>query len=144
MVETPGRFQAMGHLYCGPTSRFCISLGGGPSFSTAFSSSAGKFFWNQGVAVQVDPFENANFETRRSLYRWFKGWKPVFHVIGSRVETRRFQAMGQTDLTCTQPHQGWPLMLAIVARLLVSMTKMLRIKSLHSSLSATRSGTISV
>jgi hypothetical protein len=43
----------------------------------------------QGVAVQVE------FES--------KGLKPVSHLIGSRVETRRFQAMGQLDSTCTAP-----------------------------------------
>jgi hypothetical protein len=36
-----------------------------------------------GVAVQV-AFES-------------KGLKPVFHFIGSRVETRRFQAMGRVN-----------------------------------------------
>jgi hypothetical protein len=40
----------------------------------------------QAVAVQVDPFES-------------KGLKPVYHFSGSRVETRRFQAMGQLDST---------------------------------------------
>ena len=30
--------------------------------------------------------------------------KPFFHLIGSRVETRRFQAVGSLDSTCTQPH----------------------------------------
>jgi hypothetical protein len=29
--------------------------------------------------------------------------KPVFHSIGSRVETGWFQAMGQLDSTCTAP-----------------------------------------
>jgi hypothetical protein len=29
--------------------------------------------------------------------------KPVFHFIGSRLETRRFQAMGQLDSTFTAP-----------------------------------------
>jgi hypothetical protein len=32
-----------------------------------------------------------------------KGLKPGFHLIGSMVETRRFQAMGQLDSTCTAP-----------------------------------------
>jgi hypothetical protein len=47
----------------------------------------------QGVAVQVNPFES-------------KGLKPVTHFIVSRVETRRFQAMGQLDSTCTAPPGG--------------------------------------
>jgi hypothetical protein len=44
-----------------------------------------------GVAVQVE-FEKHNF-------------KPLFlkHLIGSRVETRRFRAMGQLNSTCTVP-----------------------------------------
>jgi hypothetical protein len=42
-----------------------------------------------GVAVQV------KFES--------KGLKPGYHFIGSWVETRRFQAMGQLDSTCTAP-----------------------------------------
>jgi hypothetical protein len=29
--------------------------------------------------------------------------RPVYHLIGWRVETRRFQAMGQLDSTCTAP-----------------------------------------
>ncbi len=36
-----------------------------------------------GVAVQVDPFDEEQI------------LKPGYHVSGSRVETRRFQAMGQ-------------------------------------------------
>jgi hypothetical protein len=30
-----------------------------------------------------------------------KGLKPGYHISGSRVETRRFQAMGQLHPTCT-------------------------------------------
>ncbi len=36
-----------------------------------------------------------------------KGLKPGFHFIGSRVETRRFQAMGQLDwIQPGQAHLG--------------------------------------
>jgi hypothetical protein len=42
-----------------------------------------------GVAVQV-AFES-------------KGLKPLFHFTGPRVVTRRFQAMGKLDSTCTSP-----------------------------------------
>jgi hypothetical protein len=45
----------------------------------------------RGVAVQVDPFESKTF------------LKPGDHVSGSRVETRRFQAMGQLDATLQPP-----------------------------------------
>jgi hypothetical protein len=44
---------------------------------------------SQCVAVQV-AFES-------------KGLKPVSHLIGLRVETRRFQAMGKLDSPCTAP-----------------------------------------
>jgi hypothetical protein len=44
---------------------------------------------NRSGAAQIDPFES-------------KGLKPVSHFIGSRVETRRFQAMGQLDSTCIE------------------------------------------
>jgi hypothetical protein len=43
----------------------------------------------RGVAVQV-AFES-------------KGLKPVFHFTGARVETGRFQAMGQPHSSCTAP-----------------------------------------
>ena len=47
----------------------------------------------QGVAVQV-AFES-------------KGLKPGYHVTGSRVETRRFQARGELQyFNVLQPHQG--------------------------------------
>jgi hypothetical protein len=46
-------------------------------------------FPNRDVAVQVE------FESKRL--------KPGFHFIGSRVETRRFQAMGQLKSTCYSP-----------------------------------------
>jgi hypothetical protein len=49
----------------------------------------------RGVAVQVE------FES--------KLWNRVFHFMGSRVETRRFQAMGQLDSTCTAPPWEWDL-----------------------------------
>jgi hypothetical protein len=45
------------------------------------------------VAVQVAS-EKANFETGFSLHRH------------TRVETRRLQAMGQLDSTCTGPHRA--------------------------------------
>jgi hypothetical protein len=32
--------------------------------------------------------------------------KPVFHFIGSRVETRRLSAMGQGESACTAPPVG--------------------------------------
>jgi hypothetical protein len=31
--------------------------------------------------------------------------KPVFHMIGAKVETRRLSAMGQGESTCTPPPQ---------------------------------------
>ena len=34
--------------------------------------------------------------------------KPVFHLIGSRVETRRLSGMGQGESTCTAPPQRGP------------------------------------
>jgi hypothetical protein len=43
-----------------------------------------------GVAAQDAAFES-------------KCLKPGYHISGSRVETRRFQAMGQADSTCTAP-----------------------------------------
>jgi hypothetical protein len=48
----------------------------------------------QAVAVQVDPFGKQTL-------------KPGFHFIGSRAETRRFQAMGSTGVNgCTSPHHA--------------------------------------
>ena len=55
------------------------------------------------VAVQVDPFES-------------KGLKPDFHFIGSRVETRRFQAYGSTEINLYSPHLGAPLRVHLAAR----------------------------
>jgi hypothetical protein len=41
--------------------------------------------------------------------------KPGFHLIGSRVETGRFQAMGQLHSPCTPPHYGIvPAILVVV------------------------------
>ena len=48
---------------------------------------------HRGVAVQVE-FGKENFGK--------KTLKPGFHIIGSRVETRRFQAMGQLHSSFTQ------------------------------------------
>jgi hypothetical protein len=42
------------------------------------------------VAAQVDPFER-------------KPLKPVFHLVGARVETTRLSAVGQGESTCTGP-----------------------------------------
>jgi hypothetical protein len=48
----------------------------------------------QGVAAQVDPFGE-------------QALKPGFHFIGSRVETRRFQALWVNWIQLIQgPHQG--------------------------------------
>jgi hypothetical protein len=48
----------------------------------------------QGVAVQVVNLKKQRLETS------------FFHFSGSRVETRRFQATGQLDSTCTAPTKG--------------------------------------
>jgi hypothetical protein len=45
----------------------------------------------RGVVVQVDPFEIVQI------------LKPGYHISGSRVKTRRFQARGQLNSTCTAP-----------------------------------------
>ena len=66
------------------------------------------------VAVQVDLWK-ANFESRKSPSSKNKaswgvansGLKILALVyIGSRVETRRFQAMGQMNSACTAPHRA--------------------------------------
>jgi hypothetical protein len=55
----------------------------------------GHHLGHRGVAVQV-AFES-------------KGLKPVFHLIGSRVETRCYQAMGQFNwIQLVQLHLGVP------------------------------------
>jgi hypothetical protein len=50
----------------------------------------------------VSHFIGSRVETRRfQAYLWVM--KPGYHFIGSRVGTRRFQALGQLDSTCTAP-----------------------------------------
>jgi hypothetical protein len=48
------------------------------------------------LVYKLPAFEKTNFV------------KPVPHhfIVGSRVETRRFQAMGQLHATCTAPNRG--------------------------------------
>jgi hypothetical protein len=53
----------------------------------------------RGVAVQVAYVKTQTSKTRISHFRQAQG-------AGSRVGTRRFQAMGQLDLTGTAPHLG--------------------------------------
>jgi hypothetical protein len=57
------------------------------------SSSCSTGTWTQRYKLNL---KAANFENRRSLYRQAQG-------AGSRVVTRRFQAMGQLRSTCPQP-----------------------------------------
>jgi hypothetical protein len=66
-VET-SRFQAMGQLHR-PTEHHALHV-----------QTQARGHLHHGVAVQVDPFES-------------KGLKPGFHVIGSRVETRRLSTL---------------------------------------------------
>jgi hypothetical protein len=53
-----------------------------------------------------------------------KGLKPVFHCIGSRVETRRFQADGSTGFSLYSPTLaagGLPVVVAVFVAALVSL-----------------------
>jgi hypothetical protein len=47
--------------------------------------------------------------------------KPVSHLIGSKVETRRFQAIGQLHSTCTAPPESLLLRLLLLLLLLLGV-----------------------
>jgi hypothetical protein len=117
-----GRFQAMGQtaftLVHSPT-KGAASARNRPRYTRL----APCIVTPRGSGTHVDQFERTKFETSFSRNRLkvernralssyrhtmtrletqtFE--KPVFHVTGSRVETRRFQAMGQLNAKCTAP-----------------------------------------